>query len=70
MAQLDDIDVVASDDTCMTLREAGIAWEAGEFSDWVSAHGLPLMIGAVTVDRWNLIEDALADAAVAAGGWD
>jgi len=69
MARLDDVDVVAENGSCMSLREAGAAWEAGEFSDWVRENGLPLTIGTASARRMDEVEDLLSDAAFARGGW-
>jgi hypothetical protein len=57
--------VKCNDGTTMSYSNARSAWEAGELSDWVNAHGgFPLMIGNASISEEECdegIEDALSD---------
>jgi hypothetical protein len=53
--------VKASDGATLTLREARLLWEGGEFSDWLARHGLPLTVGEETCANLDGVEDALSD---------
>ena len=54
-------DVLASDNSCMSYSAARTAWENGDFSEWVEAHGWPLTIAEEKFVNWKGVEDALSD---------
>jgi hypothetical protein len=61
MGNTKEPDVVCADDACLSYAEARLAWEAGEFSEWVAEHGWPIKIAEVSYSNWTGVEAALSD---------
>lgn len=53
--------IEANDGSQVTVVEAVQMWEAGEFSDWVEAHGgFPIEIDGVSHSTWEGVEGTLS----------